>query len=119
LYDLSVAIRVTIIESRLISGCAGFPLLIESTLPALHMFEDFSGFFRAHGGADSAWQIVCAYQPGEVITLEIELHKFGFVFAKKTLFLNRLHDTEAVAGVVNTITLIDSDNALLVLKVPL
>jgi hypothetical protein len=117
LYNLSVAERITPIDSCLVGRCSGFPLIAEFALPAFQMANDFFCLLGAYSAADGAWHIVSTHQPGEVNTFEIEFNKLGFVFTKKTLFANRFNDTDTMTGMINAITLIDSDNVLLVSEI--
>ncbi|WP_348645614.1 hypothetical protein [Marinobacter sp. S6332] len=81
------------------------------------MINDLFCLFGTHWHANRAGDVASAHQPSEIVTLEIEFNELGFVFAKKALFANRFNNTDAVPGVINAVTLINSDDVLLVLVV--
>lgn len=80
------------------------------------MTNNFSCLTGTHNTANIARYSVSAHQPGEAIAFEIEFGKFGFAFTRKTLIANIFNDTDTMSGMINTITLINSDNILLILE---
>lgn len=80
------------------------------------MVNNLFCFLGAHWNTNGAGYIVSTHEPGEIVAFEIEFHKLGFVFAKKTFFANIFNDADTMTGMINTITLLDSDNVLLVSK---
>ncbi|WP_417501854.1 hypothetical protein [Marinobacter sp.] len=81
------------------------------------MANELFCLFGAHWHANCARDVTSAHQPSEIVTLEIELDELGFVFAKKALFANRFNYTDAMPRMINAVTLINSDDVLLVLVV--
>lgn len=79
------------------------------------MLDDLLRFQSAHRKANVAWEVIGAHQPSEVVTFEIKFYELGFILARKTLFKNGFNDSDTMTGMKNAITLINSDNILLVL----